>query len=129
MWRLSWSCLPRLRPSLLASLLLVASAFGSNPIQVENAKSGTTAWQLSKGATNHQIEGYASATSVNRGGSISLFTNTADSTYTIDIFRMGWYAGLGGRRMLPTIQLSGTLQTTCPVVDTTTSLLECNWIN
>ena len=115
--------------SLFASLLLVASASGSNPIQLENAKAGTTAWQLSKGATNHQIEGYASATSVTRGGSISLFTNTADSTYTIDIFRMGWYAGLGGRRMLPTIQLSGTAQTACRDVDTTTSLLECNWIN
>ncbi len=124
-----WPDSPKFSLSLFASLLLVASAFGSNPIQLENAKAGTTAWQLSKGATNHQIEGYASATSVNRGGSISLFTNTADSTYTIDIFRMGWYAGLGGRRMLPTIQLSGTLQTTCPVVDTTTSLLECNWIN
>src|SRR6266478_4715886 len=124
-----WPDSPKFSLSLFASLLLVASAFGSNPIQLENAKVGTTAWQLSKGATNHQIEGYASATSVNRGGSISLFTNTADSTYTIDIFRMGWYAGLGGRRMLPTIQLSGTAQTPCPVVDTTTSLLECNWIN
>jgi hypothetical protein len=120
---------PKFSLSLFASILLVASAFGSNPIQLENAKPGTTAWQLSKGATNHQIEGYASATTVNRGGSISLFTNTADTTYAIDIFRMGWYGGLGGRRMLPTIQLSGTLQTACPVVDTTTSLLECNWIN
>ena len=129
MGTLSWSCPPTLRPSLLASLLLVASAFGSNPIQLENAKVGTTAWQISKGATNHQIEGYASATSVNRGNSISLFTNTTDSTYAIDIFRMGWYGGLGGRRMLPTIQLSGTAQTACPVVDTTTSLLECNWVN
>ncbi len=124
-----WPASHKFSLSLFASLLLVASAFGSNPIQLENAKPGTTGWQLSNGATNHQIEGYASAATVNRGGSISLFTNTADSTYAIDIFRMGWYGGLGGRRMLPTIQLSGTAQTACPVVDTTTSLLECNWIN
>jgi hypothetical protein len=124
-----WPDSPKFSLSLFASILLVASAFGSNTIQLENAKAGTTAWQIGKGATNHQIEGYASATSVNRGGSISLFTNTADTAYTIDIFRMGWYGGLGGRRMLPTIQLSGTLQTACPVVDTITSLLECNWIN
>ncbi len=124
-----WPASHKFSPSLFASILLVASAFGSNTIQLENAKPGTTGWQLSNGATNHQIEGYASAATVNRGGSISLFTNTADSTYAIDIFRMGWYGGLGGRRMLPTIQLSGTAQTACPVVDTTTSLLECNWIN
>jgi hypothetical protein len=124
-----WPGSPKFSLSLFGSLLLVASAFGSNPIQLENAKPGTTAWQLSNGATNHQIEGYASAATVIRGGSISLFTNTADTTYAIDIFRMGWYGGLGGRRMLPTIQLSGTAQTACPVVDTTTSLLECNWIN
>src|SRR5882762_4953622 len=115
-----WSGSVKFGLSLFASLLLVASASGSNPIQLENAKAGTTAWQISKGATNHQIEGYASATSVNRGNSISLFTNTTDSTYAIDIFRMGWYGGPGGRRMLPTIQLSGTAQTACPVVDTTT---------
>src|SRR2546430_6434412 len=124
-----WPGPPKFSLSLFASFLLAAAAFGSNPIQLENAKMGTGAWQISKGATNHQIEGYASATSVNRGDSISLFTNTTDSAYTIDIFRMGWYSGLGGRRMLPTIQLSGTPQTACPVVDTTTSLLECNWIN
>ena len=105
---------------LLVPVLLSAHAFGSNPIQSENAKLGTTAWQISKGATNHQIEGYASATSVNRGGSISLFTNTTDSSYSIEIFRMGWYGGLGGRRMMPTIQLSGTQQPACPVVDANT---------
>ncbi|PYX98264.1 MAG: hypothetical protein DMG71_00810 [Acidobacteria bacterium] len=111
---------------LLVPVLLSAHAFGSNPIQSENAKLGTTAWQISKGATNHQIEGYASATSVNRGGSISLFTNTTDSSYSIEIFRMGWYGGLGGRRMMPTIQLSGTQQPACPVVDANTFRLECN---
>src|SRR5260370_16120419 len=124
-----WPASHKFSLSLFASILLVASAFGSNTIQLENAKPGTTAWQLSKGATNHQIEGYASAATVNRGGSISLFTNTADSTYTIDIFRMGWYGGLGGRRIIKKKKLMGNLQTTCPVVDTTTSLLECNWIN
>src|SRR4051812_17945718 len=83
----------------------------ANLIQGENAKAGTTEWQLTRpGRASGVIEGYASATSVNVGGSISLFVNTTEPAYTLDVFRMGYYAGLGGRRMLPTITRSGVAQ-------------------
>src|SRR5439155_537190 len=41
----------------------------ANPIVLENRNQGTTSWQLDidHKAENHQIEGYASATSVNKG--------------------------------------------------------------
>jgi len=55
----------------------------SNPIQTENALPGTTDWGLTNPAANHEIEGYASATSVNRGSQISFFVNTTDPSYTI----------------------------------------------
>ena len=100
-----------------------------NPIQIENAKPGSTDWHTSNLATNHQIEGYSNPTSVNRGGSISLYVNTADSSYTIDVFRMGWYAGLGARRMMAPVQVNAVQQSACPVVDSSSNLLECNWTN
>ena len=97
-----------------------------NPIQVENSKQGTTSWQLTNPATLGEIEGYASLTSVNRGGAISLFVNTAEPSYTIEIFRMGWYGGLGARRMTSALSQTGARQPS-PLKDPTTGLIECRW--
>jgi regulation of enolase protein 1 (concanavalin A-like superfamily) len=98
-------------------------------IQIENAKPGTTDWKLtSPGYASGTIEGYASLTSVNRGGSIKLFVNTADPTYTLEIFRTGYYQGSGGRRMTTPVTLAGTRQS-MPTPDPATGLIECNWIN
>ena len=58
---------------------LVASA-RANETQTENANPGTTAWQITSPAYNRDIEGYASLTSVNVGGSISFFVSTSDSS-------------------------------------------------
>ena len=109
-------------------LLLMAAAYASNPIQIENAKAGTTDWGIASLARNHEIEGYASLTSVNRGGQISFFVNTAAPSYTIEIFRMGWYGGKGGRRMTAAVQVPGTQQP-APTTDPVTGLIECAWTN
>lgn len=103
------------------------AAAAATPIVLENLKEGTSAWRLTRPATNRQIEGYASLASVNRGGRISLFVNTADTSFTLQVFRMGWYAGLGGRSVLGPITLPGTRQTT-PGPDAN-GMVECRWIN
>jgi len=100
----------------------------SNPTQVENSKPGSSDWEVTKVALNREIEGYASRTSVNRGEQIELLVNTTDPTYTIDVFRMGWYNGLGARRILPTINRNGIAQA-APVVDPVTGMVECNWVD
>src|SRR5215475_10888404 len=82
-----------------------------NPIQLENAKPGTTEWNLDNPSSSRQIEGYASAVSINRGEAISFFVNTSDPSYTLEIFRMGWYGGTGGRRITQPITLTGHSQT------------------
>ena len=120
-----------LRRLLVLGIVLAAptiEAHASNPIQVENAKAGTTAWQLSNYASNHEIEGYASLTSVNRGGQIKFFVNTIDPNYTIEIFRTGWYGGAGARRMTSAVQVPGVAQPT-PTQDSVTGLIECAWTN
>src|SRR5450631_238288 len=65
----------------------------NNATQAENAKPGSTAWMIPEPniALLREIEGYASASSVNRGGAVELFVNTADPSYTMDIYRLGWY--------------------------------------
>lgn len=98
----------------------------SNPITIENMKPGTTDWQLTNPATRGEIEGYASLTSVNRGKEIKFFVNTKEPSYTMEIFRMGWYAGSGGRQIAPVITRK-RVQQPPPLVNEATGLIECNW--
>src|SRR5207237_10560885 len=88
---------------------------GENRIQSENAKTGDAAWKLTNPATtppSHawplndsdntpEIEGFASSTSVNTNSSISFYVDvrSSDPNFTLEIFRMGWYGGLGARKM------------------------------
>ncbi|MGA1999909.1 MAG: Ig-like domain-containing protein [Terriglobales bacterium] len=107
-----------------------ATAAAQNPIVVENQQPGTSAWQI-QGNTGSdavgQIKAYMSATSVNKGGSIDFHVSVNPAqTYTIDVYRLGWYQGLGGRLMQHIGPLNGTQQPTCPV-NATTGLIECNW--
>jgi Family of unknown function (DUF6152)/Bacterial Ig domain len=100
----------------------------NNPIKIENAQTGTSAWKLTTPATDGQIEGYASLTSVNIGGQIKLFVNTSDPSYTMDIYRMGWYNGAGARELSGPVTLPGMVQPV-PTIDSTTGLIECHWTN
>lgn len=99
-----------------------------SPIQVENRKPGTTEWVLTRPALHHEIEGYASMTSVNRGDRLELFVNTAADFYTLHIYRMGWYQGTGAREIAGPIRRQGQVQPP-PTTDAATGLIECRWDN
>jgi hypothetical protein len=102
-----------------------------NPIVLENQQSGTSQWRIPFGSaatdSGGQIKGYASATSVNKGQNITFYVSTNPAqTYTIDVYRMGWYQGLGGRLMQHIGPLNSIQQPTCPT-DATTGMIECQW--
>jgi hypothetical protein len=103
-----------------------------NVIERENAKTAeqgvTDAWQIAdwRYAAHGEIEGYASATSVGRGDSIRLYVSTIEPTYTIEVYRIGWYGGKGGRLVAGPIQRIGARQPP-PSFDPTTRLVECAW--
>ncbi len=112
---------------LLALALLVTPARAdANVIQDENARPGTPNWRLFDPARQHEIEGYASRTSVARGDTIRFFVSTPDSQYTLEIFRMGWYGGAGARRVLGPLERAGIAQA-MPVPAPATGLVECHW--
>lgn len=122
---------------ILWSLLVVLEAFSPalatghlthplNPVQIENRKPGTGEWVLTKPARNHEIEGYASAASVNRGETIRFYVHSLAPAYRITIYRMGWYGGLGARQVAGPIELPGHRQP-APVHDAETGLIECRW--
>src|SRR5213076_748612 len=104
-----------------------------SPIVLENQQPGSGNWRMwlhnipPADDVNKQIKGYASATSVNKGESITFYvTVNPAQQYTMDVYRMGWYQGLGGRLMQSIGPLQGVAQPACPV-DATTGLTECNW--
>ncbi len=112
---------------LLGSVGPAAAANAANQVALENSLPGTADWRLDTPATNREIEGYASATSVNGGDIVSLYVNTAAPTFQLEVFRMGWYAGLGARRVHGPLSLPGKIQV-IPRPDPTTGLVDCNWV-
>ena len=110
-----------------------AAAQATNPIQAENAKPGDSAWHWSW-ASPTSIEGYASEVSVAPGGVLRLHVNVPAGPairYRVDISRIGWYGGAGGRliKCHPTCGLSGTagvVQATRPASGTTGEL-DAGW--
>ena len=74
----------------------------SGLIAAENAQPGATGWMIPQGhAAVAQIQGYASAESACPGQKLTFYVSTevAGTPYSVDIYRLGWYAGLGGRLM------------------------------
>lgn len=114
----------------------------SNVIVFENAHPGTTSWKIPEGkAASTEIQAYAGATSVLPGEKLSFYVSTqkANTPYSIDIYRLGWYGGSGGRLMSSqpnqiartqgyydpnTHRLKGCIP--C-FVDPKTGLVEANW--
>jgi Domain of unknown function (DUF4347)/Domain of unknown function (DUF4082) len=102
-----------------------------NAIVLENQKAGTTAWQISATnlATNDEISGYADATSINKGQALNLKVSLAQAgRYRLDVYRLGYYGGAGGRLISSSNRLNGVTQS-APTTDPTTRLVEYNWNN
>lgn len=129
-------------------------ATNTNAVLLENQKPGTLAWQIglspyvNSNDTDQWIRGYASATSINKGEKIT-FNITVNPyswkatnpqlpvPYTIDVYRIGWYGGLGGRLMkhlgpFPGKQQpggtssGGVTSPGCPY-DSSTGMIACQW--
>ncbi|MEH2078331.1 MAG: N,N-dimethylformamidase beta subunit family domain-containing protein [Nostoc sp.] len=112
----------------IGSIAFSASATPANPnsIFLENLNPGTTNWKLDNRGSG-EIAGYASATSVNKGGSLDIKVSLGQAgQYTIDVYRLGYYSGTGGRLIASSGPLNGTTQAAC-TLDQNTQLVECNW--
>ncbi len=102
----------------------------SSVIANENRKPGTTDWQLTFVRTqdlrSEMIEGYCSHTSVRVGGTIDVMLSAQPATdVTIDLYRIGYYGGKGGRHVARLGPFPVTPQPTPPVGEH--RLRECRW--
>ena len=125
--------------ALLSALLLVlvpqstvsaACVPGSNPVVCENSLAGNPAseWDIT-GAGDSSIQGFATDISVNLGETARFKVKTDATAYRLDIYRIGFYAGMGARRVAtvrPSIALPQS-QPAC-LTQTATGLVDCgNW--
>lgn len=71
-----------------------------NAIVCENSKPGAPwdEWEVS-GAGDDSIQGFATDISVNVGHTVDFKIDTDAAVYSIDIYRTGWYQGLGARKI------------------------------
>jgi hypothetical protein len=98
-----------------------------NAIVIENQKTGTTAWQISNLASNNEIAGYGDATSINKGQALNLKISLAQAgQYRLDVYRLGYYGGTGGRLVTSVTGLNGVVQAG-PTTDPSTRLVEYKW--
>src|SRR5579871_1925308 len=97
-----------------------------NKIVLENQRPGTTNWKVpgfshfkdeeskekhlqtradrgsnpdansAQWSDTQEIKGYAGKTSIDHGQAIDLYVSTTAASYTLDIYRSGWYGGTGG---------------------------------
>lgn len=74
----------------------------------ESRRAGTP-WRIGR-ASRGGIEGFADRTSVAPGEPVHVFVSTTAATYVVRAFRMGWYAGVGGRLVWTSAPRPGRLQ-------------------
>ncbi|PIK69083.1 hypothetical protein CS379_31655, partial [Methylobacterium frigidaeris] len=112
--------------SLTASGTATASA--TNKIVLENQKVGNpvSEWGID-GSGSDNIEGFATDISTNIGKTVNFKINTDSNNYRIDIYRLGYYGGLGARK-IDTIQRTGVQNQPNPLRDAATGMVDAgNW--
>src|SRR6266850_1012214 len=118
--------------SMLLWLSLSSAAFGActtppgpaNAIEAENCNPGNpdTEWDIT-GSGDPSIQGFATDISYNVGSTAQFKVSTTATAYTLDIYRIGYYSGMGARKVasiLPSAALP-QLQPACSS-DTTAGL-------
>jgi hypothetical protein len=102
-------------------------------VRTENQRAGTNDWQLKKTRVDPKtkyrcpwIEGYCSRTSILAGEALDIFVSANPATaFTLDIYRMGFYGGTGGRLVCTYEPVVGKTQREAEVGER--RVRECQW--
>lgn len=105
----------------------------ANPIEIENQKPGTREWMLINTkidpATKYRcpwIEGYCSHSSISAGEKLQIFVSTTPvSPFSVEIYRLGYYGGDGGRLVKELGEFEGISQPEPPIGEK--RLRQCDW--
>jgi hypothetical protein len=113
-----------------------------NPIVKENSKAGSKNWILTRVKADtcrlekpykanlfcrqEAIEGYCSRMSIKAGETLDVFVSANPvSSFSVDIYRLGYYGGNGARKVLSLGPIDAKTQSTPP--DGEKNLRDCKW--
>ena len=105
-------------------MTLPAGAF-AHWVREENGRPGDGSWLRGVPEATGQLEGYATATSVDLGGDIAFCVSTTSPTLRAKIFRMGYYQGLGARLIEQRLGITGANHPIPPADEFGT--VNCDW--
>ena len=100
----------------------------ANAIVCENALPGnpSSEWDI-VGAGDATLQGFATDISVNKGGTVHFKVTTTAALFQIDIYRLGYYNGMGARKIATLPNITGRNQVPC-LTNNQTFLVDCgNW--
>ncbi len=89
----------------------------------ENQRPGTLGWVLAKPTT---LYGYADRVSAVAGDTVTVYVDAPSMAYRVELYRMGYYGGLGGRLVWESGELPAQPQPR-PVLAPGTNMIECHW--
>lgn len=135
--RLAARKMTELRIKAPALLLLAGSLLGgaaeavANPVRDENSKLGNerSEWDISN-PRNTNILGFATDISFLPGENVDFKIKTNSKNYRIDVYRLGYYAGKGARKIGDTVvvKLATAQAQPSPLKNTATGLVDAgNW--
>jgi hypothetical protein len=91
----------------------------------ENAHAGDAGWKDTGTADPATLALWASPYAVSAGGSLDLFVHSVTPTVTLQVYRLGWYGGVGGRLVYTQQAIRGGIQPPC--TDASSGLVSCPW--
>ncbi len=144
--RLKWGLWPVMPVVVLAAVLLWRESPRANaasgcaaatiPVVCENALPGAPPSQWDVGSGDPSIQGFPVRIGLERGDALEIKVNTPATAYRADIYRMGWYGGLGARHIatvrplvkLPQVQPPCLQQTSTGLVDCGDWAVSLRWV-
>jgi hypothetical protein len=96
-------------------------------ISKENSKSGSSDWapRHNSGGEAAPVQGYTTRESVAQGNTLA-FCVSSEQDYRIEIYRLGWYNGTGGRH-LTTLDNTNPSDQPKPEPEGSRKLVTCSW--
>jgi hypothetical protein len=95
-------------------------------VVAENNLPGYPGWQITNLGSTYQITGFVGQTSVLQGQPVTLYASTGDRSFTVKVFRMGWYHGAGARLVYTSPTVKGVTQA-APTVSNGTNTVATTW--
>ena len=95
-------------------------------VAAENARQGTTDWQLAAVADDATLSGFADRASVVAGEPVVLRVSSTAASWTATVYRLGFYAGAGARRVWASPPVPGVRQA-APVIEPGNMVTAAAW--